>query len=93
MAIAIDDEDSQRLLRLFNTPEGQKYMKDELGMSDEEVQKMTWLGISGIANVLCCIKLAKYYELTENDVVDGRKTNKLEVGALMTRVEGGKADE
>ena len=69
MAIAIDDEDSQRLLRLFNTPGGQKYMKDELGMSDEEVQKMTWLGISGIANVLCCIKMAKYYELTENDVV------------------------
>ena len=30
---------------------------------------MTWLGISGIANVLCCIKMAKYYELTENDVV------------------------
>ncbi len=26
-------------------------------------------------------------------VVDGRKTNKLEVGAMMTRVEGGKADE
>ena len=69
MAIAIDDEDSQRLLRLFNTPEGQKYMKDELGMSDEEVQKMTWLGISGIANVLCCIKMAKYYEFTEHDVI------------------------
>ena len=26
-------------------------------------------------------------------VVDGRTTTKLEVGALMTRVEGGKADE
>ena len=38
MAIAIDDEDSQRLLRLFNTPEGQQYMKDELGMSDEDIQ-------------------------------------------------------
>ena len=69
MAIAIDDEDSQRLLRLFNTPEGKQYMKDELGMSDEEIEKMSWLGISGIANVLCCIKMAKYYELTENDVV------------------------
>ena len=69
IAGAGDDEDSQRLLRLFNTPEGQKYMKDELGMTDEEVEKMTWLGISGIANVLCCIKMAKYYELTENDVV------------------------
>ena len=69
MAIASDDEDSQRLLRLFNTPEGQKYLKDELGLDDELIEKLTWLGISGIANVLCCIKMAKYYELTENDVV------------------------
>lgn len=69
MAIAIDDEDSQRLLRLFNTPEGQHYMKEELGLDHELIEKLTWLGISGIANVLCCIKMAKYYELTEHDVV------------------------
>ena len=69
MAIAIDDEDSQRLLRLFNDPEGQKYLKNELGLSDELIEKLTWFGISGIANVLCCIKMAKYYELTEHDVV------------------------
>ena len=69
MAIAIDDEDSQRLLRLFNTAEGQKYLKEELGLDDGLIEKLTWLGISGIANVLCCIKMAKYYELTENDVV------------------------
>ena len=69
MAIAIDDEDSQRLLRLFNKPEGKQYMKEVLGMSDEQVEKMSWLGISGIANMLCCIKMAKYYELTENDVL------------------------
>ena len=69
MAIAIDDEDSQRLLRLFNKPEGKQYMKEVLGMSDEQVERMSWLGISGIANMLCCIKMAKYYELTENDVL------------------------
>ena len=69
MAIAIDDEDSQRLLRLFNTPEGQKYLKEELKLSDELIEKLTWLGISGIANVLCCIKMAKYYELGEDDVL------------------------
>ena len=34
MAIAIDDEDSQRLLRLFNTPEGANYLKEELGLED-----------------------------------------------------------
>ena len=69
MVIDIDDEDSQRLLRLFNTPEGQAYLKNDLGIDDETVEKLTWLGISGIANVLCCIKMAKYYELTEHDVV------------------------
>ena len=69
MAIAIDDEDSQRLLRLFNTPEGAQYLKEELGLADELIEQLTWLGISGIANVLCCIKMAKYYELTESDVV------------------------
>ena len=69
MVIDIDDEDSQRLLRLFNTPEGQQYLQEELGLDDELIEKLTWLGISGIANVLCCIKMAKYYELTEHDVV------------------------
>ena len=33
------------------------------------MDQLSLLGISGIANVLCCIKFAKYYELTENDVV------------------------
>ncbi len=69
MAIAIDDEDSQRLLRLFNKPEGKKYLTETLGLDAELVEKLSWLGISGIANVLCCIKMAKYYELTENDVL------------------------
>ena len=69
MGIAIDDEDSQRLLRLFNTPEGQSYLREELKLSDEQIEKLTWMGISGIANVLCCIKMAKWYELTQDDVL------------------------
>ena len=69
MAIAIDDEDSQRLLRLFNTPEGQDYLLHTLKLDPVLVEKLTWLGISGIANVLCCIKMAKYYEFTSRDVV------------------------
>ena len=69
MAIAIDDEDSQRLLRLFNTVPGQRYLREELKLDEELLEKLTWLGISGIANLLCCIKMAKYYEFTEKDVV------------------------
>ena len=68
MAIAIDDEDSQRLLRLFHDPAGTEHLR-RAGVDEETISILPWLGISGIANVLCCIKLAKYYELTERDVV------------------------
>ena len=69
MVIAIDDEDSQNLLRLFNTEQGHKYLKEEVGVPQATIDQLSLLGISGIANVLCCIKFAKYYELTEYDVV------------------------
>jgi len=69
MVIDIDDEDSQRLLRLFNTEEGRRYLTDVLRLDPELVDRLSWLGISGIANILCCIKMAKYYELTGHDVV------------------------
>ena len=68
MAIAIDDEDSQRLLRLFQDPAGLAYLR-AAGVEEETLPQLSLLGISGIANVLCCIKLAKYYELTGRDVV------------------------
>lgn len=69
MVIAIDDDDSQNLLRLFNDPTGRAFLISELGLDAAFVEKLSLLGISGIANVLCCIKMAKYYELTENDVL------------------------
>lgn len=69
MVIAIDDEDSQRLLRLFNDPAGHRYLVEEAGVEPAVVEQLSLLGISGIANVLCCIKMAKYYELTDRDVV------------------------
>lgn len=69
MVIAVNDDDSQHLLRLFNDEAGRKYMIDELKIDPALVERLNLFGISGIANVLCAIKMAKYYELTENDVV------------------------
>ena len=68
MVIAVDDEDSKQIMRLFNEPEGQKYLVDT-GVSEEIVKKLHLLGISSIANMLMAIKYAKYYELTRNDIV------------------------
>jgi cysteine synthase len=69
LVIAIDDDDSQNLLRLFNTEIGHRYLREEIGVPQSTIDQLSLLGISGIANVLCCIKMAKYYELTASDVV------------------------
>ena len=69
MVIAIDDEDSQNLLRLFNSEDGHKYLREVVGVDEKTIENLSLLGISGIANMLCCIKFAKYYELSEKDVV------------------------
>ncbi len=69
MVIAIDDNDSQNLTRLFNEDEGRRFLIKEAGVDESIVEKLGFLGISGIANVLCCIKMAKYYEMTEKDVI------------------------
>ena len=65
---AIDDEDPMRLLRLFNEPEGKKLL-NEMGIKNNLVDKLSYLGISSIANLLSSIKLAKYNEYNENDII------------------------
>jgi len=38
-------------------------------VSEEQIEKLSYLGISSACNLLASIKLAKYYELNENDVI------------------------
>ncbi|MFX0113673.1 MAG: pyridoxal-phosphate dependent enzyme [Candidatus Hodarchaeota archaeon] len=68
IVIAIDDNDTMNLVRLFNEPEGQKYLIKQ-GVSENLVSQLGLLGISSIANVLCCIKMAKYFDLDDHDVL------------------------
>jgi cysteine synthase A len=66
--IAIDDEATMRLLRLFNEPAGQKRLEKE-GVKKNLLQKLPILGISCICNLLASIKMAKYYEMNEDDII------------------------
>lgn len=79
MGIAIDDNDSMALLRLFNEAEGKKYLIETVGLKPEDVDKLALMGISGISNMLMAIKFAKYYELTGNDVVATVLTDSVEM--------------
>ncbi|MCB8947831.1 MAG: pyridoxal-phosphate dependent enzyme [Ardenticatenaceae bacterium] len=78
MVIAIDDESSMSLTRLFNEPAGQEYLVEQ-GVSADLVEQLPLLGISGIANMLSAIKFAKYYELTGQDVVMTVATDSMEM--------------
>jgi hypothetical protein len=68
MVMAIDDEASMSLVRLFNEPAGRVYLVKQ-GVPEGLVQRLDLLGISSIANVLSSIKFAKWYELGESDIV------------------------
>lgn len=78
MVTAIDDESVVGITRLFNEPEGKAYLAKK-GVSQEMLSKLHLFGFSGIANMLTAIKFAKYYELTENDVVLTVLTDSMEL--------------
>ncbi len=65
---AIDDEACVSLVRLFNEPEGRKYLEDR-GVSGDFIPRLSLLGVSGIGNLLSAIKFAKYYALEKRDIV------------------------
>lgn len=65
---AIDDEDTMRLLRLFNEAKGHEYLISA-GVDKKVVEQLPLMGISSIGNLLSAIKTAKYYEMTGDDIV------------------------
>jgi cysteine synthase A len=68
LVIAVDDADCMNLLRLFNEGEGVKLLRG-IGVKDPLIEKLPWMGISGIGNLLASIKLARWYELGKDDAV------------------------
>ena len=68
MVIAVDDAACMALFRLFNESEGTAFLARQ-GVREDVIVRLPLLGISSIGNLLCAIKLAKYYELTSHDVV------------------------
>jgi hypothetical protein len=84
VVMAIDDEACLCLVRLFNEPNGKQYLGAR-GISEDFIQKLTLLGISGIGNLLSAIKFAKYYELTGYDIILTVLTDSIELYG--TRIE------
>ncbi|MBL1211837.1 MAG: pyridoxal-phosphate dependent enzyme [Ignavibacteriae bacterium] len=68
LVCAIDDDHPMRGLRLFNESAGHEYL-NTIGVDENVISQLPKLGISCISNLISSIKLAKYYEMNENDVI------------------------
>jgi len=67
--LAISDHATDSLNVVYNSPEGHEYLAAHHHLTDDQLNALPSLGLSGIANVLGAIKYAKYMNLSEDDVV------------------------
>src|SRR5512143_3623877 len=78
VVVAIDDNAVVNISRLFNEEVGRALLVEK-GIPEALVSNLDLLGFSGISNVLSCIKAAKYYEMTENDIMITVLTDSMEL--------------
>lgn len=78
LVAAIDDEAVVALARLFNEPAGKAYLA-QIGVPEALLSQLNLLGFSGISNLLTAIKMAKYYEMGEQDIVLTVLTDSMEL--------------
>jgi cysteine synthase len=78
LVVAIDDEAVVSLSRLFNEPAGKAYLLRQ-GVPENIVSQLDLLGFSGISNLLTAIKMAKYYEMGDQDIVLTILTDSMEL--------------
>lgn len=78
LVVALDDNAVVNLARLFNEPEGRKFLAS-CGVDEKTISQLDLLGFSGISNVLTAIKTAKYFEMDENDIVVTVLTDSMEL--------------
>jgi cysteine synthase len=78
VVVAIDDNAVVNISRLFNEETGRAYLVEK-GVPEGIVSQLDLMGFSGISNMLSCIKAAKYYEMTENDIMLTVLTDSMEL--------------
>jgi hypothetical protein len=78
MVIAVNDAAPMQLIRLFNEPAGTEFLVSR-GVDPNLADKLDLLGISSVANLIAAVKFAKYYELTEEDLVLTMATDSMEM--------------
>jgi len=69
LVAAVSDRSTDALDLLFNSDTGRAYLADRRGLDPALIGNLRLIGLSGIANLLAAIKVAKYLELGEHDAL------------------------
>lgn len=70
MVVAVSDRATDGLNVVFNSAAGREYLVRRRGLdADWAARYLGCLGLSGIANVLAAIKVAKYFDLSADEAV------------------------
>lgn len=93
----ISDQSTDRLLVLFNTDEGRKYLVERRGVDPDLVARLANFGLSSLCNVLAAVKFAKYFDLGSEDVIitvatDGAAMYHSEIAKAAVRYFGNRFD-
>ena len=78
LVMAVDDEATVSLMRLFNEPAGKRYLATR-GVAATLIDRLDLLGVSGIGNLIASIKFARYFELGGHDIVMTVLTDSMEM--------------
>jgi len=78
MVVAVDDEQTMQLMRLFNEHEGHACLRRE-GVSEATIEALGDIGISGLCNLVASIKTARYYDMDGRDVIFTPLTDSMEL--------------
>jgi cysteine synthase len=69
LVVGVSDRSVAALDLLFNDETGLAYLSDRRRIASETIEELKYLGLSGIANVVAAIKIAKRLELSDEDVL------------------------
>jgi cysteine synthase len=78
LVTAVDDEQAMQLMRLFNEEEGHRCLQRE-GADESVIERLNQIGISGLSNLVASIKVARYYEMNDRDVIVTPLTDGMEL--------------
>jgi len=96
--IGISERATDRLLLLYNTATGRRYLTDRRHVPADVVETLKHFGISGICNMLAAIKFARYADLGPDEAVftvatDGADLYRSEQQKALARYFSGHFDE